>query len=79
MGGFKDLNFVDRRNAAADAKKAALEKFRANAADPAFAERQKARTASAADRAEAKRVTLWINRRGRDRGQRPSNFFIRAI
>jgi hypothetical protein len=56
MAGFRDLNFIERRNAATNAKKAALERFRANAADPAFAERQKARTASAADRVEAKRV-----------------------
>jgi len=56
MAGFKDLNFIERRNAAANAKKAALEKFRANAADPAAAERQKVRAASATDRAKAKRV-----------------------
>lgn len=56
MTGFRDLNFIERRNAATNAKKAALERFRAAAADPAFAERQKARTASAADRAEGKRV-----------------------
>ena len=48
MGGFKDLSFVERRNAAADAKRAALEKFREHAADPVVAERQKARTAGAA-------------------------------
>src|ERR1700691_5911272 len=56
MTGFRDLNFIERRNAATNAKKAALERFRAAAADPAFAERQKARTASAAERTEAKKV-----------------------
>ena len=55
MGGSKDPDFVERRNAAANAKKAAVEKFRANAADPAFAERQMARTTSAAGRAVARR------------------------
>jgi hypothetical protein len=56
MAGFKDLGFVERRQAAADTKRAALERFRANAADPAVAERQKARTADAADRAESSRL-----------------------
>ena len=56
MAGFKDLDFIERRNAAANARKAALEKFRAHAADPASAERQKVRTADAVERAEAKRV-----------------------
>jgi len=56
MTGFRELNFIERRNAATNAKKAALERFRANAADPTLAERQEARTASAAVRAEAKRV-----------------------
>ncbi|MGA8616442.1 MAG: DUF6481 family protein [Xanthobacteraceae bacterium] len=56
MAGFKDLSFAERRNAAADAKKAALEKFRQHAADPVTSERQKARTAGAADRAEANRL-----------------------
>jgi hypothetical protein len=56
MGGFKDLSFVERRNAAADAKRAALGKFREHAAAPVTSERQKARTAAAADRAEANRL-----------------------
>jgi hypothetical protein len=56
MAGFKDLSFIERRNAAANAKKADLEKFRANAADPSSAERRQARAAGAADRAEGKRV-----------------------
>jgi hypothetical protein len=50
MGGFKDLGFAERRNAAADARKAALEKFREHAAGPGAApEPQKAPTADAAD------------------------------
>jgi hypothetical protein len=48
MGGFKDLGFAERRNAAANAKKAALEKFRKHAAGPVAAEPPKARTADAA-------------------------------
>ena len=50
MAGFKNPNFIERQEAAAKAKKAALEKFLAKAADPALAERLTARTASAADR-----------------------------
>ena len=40
--GFKDPGYLERKSAATDAKKAALEKFRANAAAnaPAAAERQ---------------------------------------
>jgi hypothetical protein len=53
MGGFKDLSFVERRNAAADAKRAALQKFREHTAGPGTSDRQKAR---AADRAEAKKL-----------------------
>jgi len=55
MGGFKTPDFVERQKTAAKAKKAALEKFRAKATDPAFSERQTARVASAADRTAAKR------------------------
>jgi hypothetical protein len=68
MGGFKDLGFVERRNAAADAKRAALEKFREHAADPVTSERQKARTVGAADRAEAKslRETKKAEAKARD-------------
>jgi Family of unknown function (DUF6481) len=54
MSGFKKPGFVERQNTAPKAKKAALEKFRANAADPAFAERQTARTVSANTRKAAK-------------------------
>jgi Family of unknown function (DUF6481) len=47
MNSFKKPDFVERRDAAAHAKKAALQKFRKSAADPAFAERQTARIANA--------------------------------
>ena len=47
---FKQPDLLERQQAAAKAKKAALEKFRAKAADPALADRLTARTASAADR-----------------------------
>jgi Family of unknown function (DUF6481) len=41
------MGFVERRDAAAHAKKGALQKFRKSGADPAFAERWTARMASA--------------------------------
>jgi hypothetical protein len=50
MAGFKNPNLIERQEAAAKAKKAALEKFLAKVADPALAERLNARTASAVDR-----------------------------
>jgi len=50
MAGFRNPDFTERQEAAAKAKKAALEKFRAKAADPTLAERLTARTVSAADR-----------------------------
>ena len=56
MGGFKHPDFLERQEAAAKARQAALEKFRASAADPAFAERQTARTASAADRTAVRKA-----------------------
>jgi hypothetical protein len=56
MSGFKKPDFVDRQNSAAKAKKAALEKFRASAADPAFVERLGARIAGAAKRSAARNV-----------------------
>ena len=42
MGGFKDPDYLQRKSAAMDARKAALEKFRAGTAanNPAAAERQ---------------------------------------
>ncbi len=56
MAGFRNPNLLERQEAAAKAKKAALEKFLAKAADPALAERLTARTASAADRRAVKNV-----------------------
>ena len=56
MAGFKNPNLLERQEAAAKAKKAALEKFLAKAADPALAERLTARTASAVDRRAVKNV-----------------------
>jgi hypothetical protein len=50
MSGFKEPDFLKRQEAAAVAKKAALEKFRAKAADPALADRLTERTARAVDR-----------------------------
>jgi len=49
MSGFKDASFLDRRTAAEAAKKAQLERFRAQprADDPAVVEREKARRAIA--------------------------------
>ena len=63
MAGFKDTDFLERRTAATKAKKAALDKFRANTAanDSSFAERQAglqatrvARDMRAADRKTAR-------------------------
>src|ERR1700683_2704968 len=56
MSGFKKPDFLDRQKSAAKAKKAALEKFRASAADPAFEERLGARIAGAAKRSAARNV-----------------------
>jgi len=53
---FKQPDLLERQQAAAKARKAALEKFRAKAADPALADRLTARTASAADRKAIKNV-----------------------
>ena len=50
MIGFKQSDFLERQEASTKAKKAALEKFRAKAADPALADRLTARTARAAVR-----------------------------
>ena len=49
MSGFKDAGFLERQQAAAKAKQAALEKFRAQpgANDPAVVERERARRAIA--------------------------------
>ena len=48
--GFKDPSYLDRKGAATDARKAALEKFREKTNDPAAVERQAARQALAAAR-----------------------------
>src|SRR5262245_42718006 len=56
MGGFKDPDFVERQNAAAKARQAVLDKFRATAADPVLAERQTARMADASERAAARKA-----------------------
>jgi hypothetical protein len=54
MSDFKEPDFLKRQEAAAVAKKAALEKFRARAADPALAGRLTERAARAANRKEIK-------------------------
>ncbi len=61
MAGFKQPDFVERQQAGANARKAALEKFRANTADPALAERLTARAAHAAERSAIK-MTREIER-----------------
>jgi hypothetical protein len=50
MTAFKQPDLLERQEAATKAKKAALEKFRAKAADPALADRLTARTARADER-----------------------------
>ncbi|HUZ34194.1 MAG TPA: DUF6481 family protein [Xanthobacteraceae bacterium] len=50
MSGFKQPDFPERQKAASRAKKAALEEFRAKAADPALADRLTERMVQAADR-----------------------------
>jgi len=54
MAGFKQPDFIERQEAAAKARKVALEIFRAKAADPALAEQLTARTARAAERSAIK-------------------------
>jgi hypothetical protein len=54
MAGFKQPDFIERREAAAKAKKAALENLRAKSADPALAERLTARAAHAVERTAIK-------------------------
>jgi hypothetical protein len=56
MAGFKNPNLLERQEAAAKAKKAALQKFLAKAADPALAERLTARTADAVERRAVRTV-----------------------
>ena len=55
MSGFKQPDLLERQQAAVKAKKAALEKFHAKAADPGLAVRLTARTALAADREAIKK------------------------
>jgi hypothetical protein len=71
VSGFKPPDLVERQKAAAEAKKAALEKFRARTADPALAERLTTRAASAADRRAAKNVREIekVQRKARDAEQ----------
>ena|SRR6516165_1918235 len=45
MAGFKQPDFIERQEAAAKARKVAVEKFRAKIADPALAKRLTARAA----------------------------------
>ena len=56
MSGFKQPDLPARREAAARAKKAALEKFRAAATDPALADRLTERAVRAADRETSRNV-----------------------
>ena len=53
---FKQPGLLERQQAAAKAKKAALEKFQAKTADPALAERLTARAARAAERKAIKQT-----------------------
>lgn len=55
-GRTKEPEFLERQSAAANAKKAALQKFLANAADPAAAERQQSRAVEAAERNAARKA-----------------------
>ena len=50
MAGFKQPDFIERREAAAKARKVALDEFRAKAADSGLGDRLTARTARAAER-----------------------------
>ena len=54
MTGFKQPDFIERQEAAAKARKVALEKFRAKITDPALAERLTTRAARAAERSAIK-------------------------
>jgi hypothetical protein len=56
MTGFNQPDFLERQEAAIKAKKAALEKFRAKAADPALADRLTERVVQAADRKTIKNI-----------------------
>jgi len=54
MTSFKQPDFIERQKAAAKARKAALDKFHAKAADPGLAERLKTRAARIAERGAIK-------------------------
>jgi uncharacterized protein YaiL (DUF2058 family) len=54
MAGFKQPDFIERQEAAAKARKVALDKFRAKVADPGLADRLTARTARAAEHSAIK-------------------------
>src|SRR5437660_135480 len=54
MASFNQPDFIERQEAAAKARKVALEKFRTKAADPALAERLIARAARASERSAIK-------------------------
>jgi Family of unknown function (DUF6481) len=55
-GRSREPEFVERQIAAANARKAMLEKFRARAADPAAVAQQQTRAAEAADRDAARKI-----------------------
>jgi Family of unknown function (DUF6481) len=54
MAGFKQPDFMQRQEAAAEARKIASERYRAKIADPALAERLTERAARAAERGAIK-------------------------
>jgi hypothetical protein len=68
MKGFKQPDFLERQEVSIKAKKAALEKFRAKADDPALADRLTARTARAAMRraVNTKREIEKADKKARD-------------
>ena len=63
MASFKQPDFIERQEAAAKARKVALEKFRAKAADPALAERLTARTTARSKERRRKSVRLNVHSR----------------
>jgi hypothetical protein len=86
MAGFKQPDFIERQEAAAKARKLALEKFRAKIADPALAKRLTARAARAAERSGIKtsREIERAEKKARNHGQRklaissPRTILVRA-
>jgi hypothetical protein len=65
MASFKQPDFIERQEAGAKARKVALEKFRAKAADPALAERLTARAAFAERQRPRRASSRWAARRKR--------------